>query len=154
MILISAITSPSCALTAMDGVDLAFYKNRALYHTKFDSLTYAEGGRRSLQAMIEAVRYGGMEMLNAPVAHREGRKDSVYFDGTPRSGSLHCSMSDWILVLGRYIYVWEMNTVFVINVVFLVVFPVFLISCWVIYLFVASGNSSGQHHGKWPARSC
>ena len=64
----------------MDGVDLAFYKNRALYHTKFDSLTYAEGGRRSLQAMIEAVRYGGLEMLDGSVEPRGGRKDPVYFD--------------------------------------------------------------------------
>jgi len=138
----------------MDGVDLAFYKNRALYHTKFDSLTYAEGGRRSLQAMIEAVRYGGLEMLDAPITPRDGRKDPVYFDGASRIGSLYCPMFDWIIVLGRYIYVWEMNTVFVINVVFLVVFPVFLISCWVIYLFVASGNVSGQHHGKLLVCSC
>lgn len=71
-------------LLAMDGVDLAFYKNRALYHTKFDSLTYAEGGRRSLQAMIQAVRYGGLEMLEAPVTSRQGRKDPVYFDGLSR----------------------------------------------------------------------
>jgi len=77
----STIAFPSYALTEMDGVDLAFYKNRALYHTKFDSLTYAEGGRRSLQAMIEAVRYGGLEMLGAPTTSREGRKDPVYFDG-------------------------------------------------------------------------
>lgn len=154
MTLISTITSPSFVLSAMDGVDLAFYKNRALYHTKFDSLTYAEGGRRSLQAMVEAVRYGGLEMLNAPTARREGRKDAVYFDGTPRFSSPHCPMSDWIPVLGRYIHVWEMNTVFVVNVVFLVVFPVFLISCWVIYLFVASGTSSGQYHGEWSVCSC
>lgn len=132
----------------MDGVDLAFYKNRALYHTKFDSLTYAEGGRRSLQAMIEAVRYGGLEMLNAPIARRDGRKDSVYFDGVSRFSSSRCPMSDWIIVLGRYIYVWEMNTVFVVNVVFLVVFPVFLVSCCVIYLFVASGNHIGENCGK------
>ena len=38
-----------------------------------------------------------------------------------------------------------MNTVFVINVVFLVVFPVFLVSCWVIYLFIASGSDTGWH---------
>lgn len=56
-------------------------------------------------------------------------------------------MSDWNLVLGKYNYVWEMNTVFVINVVFLVVFPVFLISCQVIYLFVASGIGAGQYCG-------
>ena len=75
-------TLPSYASTEMDGVDLAFYKNRALYHTKFDSLTYAEGGRRSLQAMIEAVRHGGLEMLGAPITSREGRKDPVFFDGS------------------------------------------------------------------------
>ena len=129
----------------MEGVDLAFYKNRALYHTKFDSLTYAEGGRRSLQAMIEAVRYGGLEMLSASTTSREGRKDPIYFDGSFWFASLHYSASDWILVLGKYNYIWEMNTVFVINVVFLVVFPVFLISCWVIYLFIASGNDAGLY---------
>ena len=132
----------------MDGVDLAFYKNRALYHTKFDSLTYAEGGRRSLQAMIEAVRYGGLEMLDTSVTHREGRKDPVYFDSTSSLHSLHCPTSDCILVLGRYTYIWEMNTIFVVNVVFLVVFPVFLISCCVIYLFVASGNHPGGYCGR------
>lgn len=78
----------------MEGVDLAFYKNRALYHTKFDSLTYAEGGRRSLQAMIEAVRYGGLEMLDAPNSSREGRKDPVYFDGSSCFASLNYSTSD------------------------------------------------------------
>jgi len=36
-----------------------------------------------------------------------------------------------------------MNTVFVVNVVFLVVFPVLLISCWVIYLFIANGGDTG-----------
>lgn len=91
MIVISTITFPSCPLTEMDGIDLAFYKNRALYHTQFDSLTYAEGGRRSLQAMIEAVRYGGLEMLDAPISSREGRKDPVYFDGPSQFASLHCS---------------------------------------------------------------
>ena len=43
---------------------------------------YAEGGRRSLQAMIEAVRYGGLEMLGAPTTSQEGRKDPIYFDGS------------------------------------------------------------------------
>jgi hypothetical protein len=43
---------------------------------------------------------------------------------------------------------WEMNAVFVVNVVFLVVFPVLLVSCWVIYFFIASGNDSGLHRGK------
>lgn len=136
----------------MDGVDLAFYKNRALYHTKFDSLTYAEGGRRSLQAMIEAVRHGGLEMLDAPITSREGRKDPVFFDGSSSFPSLRCHTSDWIPVLGRYYYIWEMNTVFVINVVFLVVFPVFLVSCWVIYLFVANGNNISWY--KSTSRVC
>lgn len=138
----------------MDGVDLAFYKNRALYHTKFDSLTYAEGGRRSLQAMIEAVRYGGLEMLDAPPTSKQGRKDPVYFDGTSWFASFRCSISDQTLVLGKYTYVWEMNTVFVINVVFLVVFPVFLASCGVIYLFVANGNHIGRYCRGYPLYTC
>ena len=133
----------------MDGVDLAFYKNRALYHTKFDSLTYAEGGRRSLQAMIEAIRHGGLEMLGAPITSREGRKDPVFFDGSSSFTSLRFSASDRIPVLGRYYYIWEMNTVFVVNVVFLVVFPVLLVSCWVIYLFVASGNNTSWYKSAY-----
>ena len=95
----SAITSPHTHhLSAMDGVDLAFYKNRALYHTKFDSLTYAEGGRRSLQAMIETVRFGGLEMLDAPITSRQGRKDPVYFDGPSQlhpSFSVSLESSSW-----------------------------------------------------------
>jgi len=78
----------------MDGVDLAFYKNRALYHKKFDSLTFAEGGRRSLQAMIEAIRYGGSNMLDAPTTSREGNKDPIYFDRSSGLASILCPTSN------------------------------------------------------------
>ena len=63
---------PSYASTEMDGVYLTFYKNRVLYHMMLDVLTYAEGGHRSLQATIGAVRHDGLEMPGAPVASREG----------------------------------------------------------------------------------
>ena len=66
----------------MDGVDLAVYKYRALDDTKFDKLTCAEGGHRYLQAAIKAVRYDGLEVLDAPTASRGGRKSPVYFDGS------------------------------------------------------------------------
>lgn len=64
----------------MDGLDLAFYKNRAFYHTPLDSLAYAQGGARSLQAMIETIRPGGMALLNSDSKGSASHKDPVYFD--------------------------------------------------------------------------
>jgi hypothetical protein len=65
----------------MDGLDLAFYKNRAFYHTPQDSLAYAEGGPRSFQAMIESIRYGGLGLLNAEYKASDPKKNPVYFEG-------------------------------------------------------------------------
>lgn len=69
------------AFSEMDGVDLAFYKNRAYYHTKYDSLSYAEGGPRAVQAMIETVRFGGLGLLNSDLKANTKHKAPVYFDG-------------------------------------------------------------------------
>lgn len=64
----------------MDGLDLAFYKNRAFYHTPLDRLAYAEGGAQSLQAMIETIKFGGLGLLNADIKGNDNHKDPVYFD--------------------------------------------------------------------------
>ena len=127
----------------MDGVYLTFYKNHVSYHTKFDTLTYVEGGRRSLQAMIEAIRHSGLEMLSAPITSREDWKDPVFFDGLSSFTSLHCSTSDWIAVLWRHDHIWEMNSVHGQHCV-PCCFPVLLVFCWVIYLFITDGN-----HTSW-----
>jgi hypothetical protein len=68
-------------LLDMDGVDLAFYKNRALYHTRFDTLEYAEGGAKALQAMIETIKSGGLGLLSAQRNSNDAHKSSVHLDG-------------------------------------------------------------------------
>jgi hypothetical protein len=87
-------------MSEMEGVDLAFYKNRAYYHTRFDSIAYAEGGPRALQAMIETIRFGGLGLLNANVKANEKHNDPVYFDGT-------ACLVVWITLLTRLHSIWE-----------------------------------------------
>lgn len=64
----------------MGGLDLAFYKNRAYYHTPFDSIPGMgrDEGRKALWAMLETVRGAGLELLNGPDA--EDTAPGVYFD--------------------------------------------------------------------------
>ena len=66
----------------MDGVDFAFYKNRAFYHTKFDSIPGMghQEARKSLWAMLETTRGAGFAMLNDDQVHTD-REPGVYFDG-------------------------------------------------------------------------
>ena len=52
----------------MRGADVAFYQNRARYHTTEDSIRGMgrEGSRRALWAMMEVVRGAGSALLGAP----------------------------------------------------------------------------------------
>jgi hypothetical protein len=52
-------------LTGMQGIDIAFYKNRAKYHTPLDSVAEVEGGRHALWAMIDTARAVGVGLLNS-----------------------------------------------------------------------------------------
>jgi len=63
----------------MEGLDLAFYKGRSKYHTKYDSIPYTEGEQKSLYAMMEAAQGSALALLNLDAPHR--RTDhAVYFD--------------------------------------------------------------------------
>jgi len=68
----------------MDGLDLAYYKGRSSYHTRYDSIPRTVGGKKSLWAMMETVRGAGSSLLNDESTHAErGLKKSetvVYFD--------------------------------------------------------------------------
>ena len=49
----------------MQGLDLAFYKGRSRYHTRYDTAPYTTGGEKSLWSMMEVAKGSGIELLNA-----------------------------------------------------------------------------------------
>jgi hypothetical protein len=64
----------------MDGLDLAFYKGRSKYHTKYDAVSFMLGGQRSLWSMMETARGVGVNLLSAPFDDETDESDPVYFD--------------------------------------------------------------------------
>jgi hypothetical protein len=64
----------------MNGLDLAFYKGRSRYHTKYDSVSFMLGGQRSLWSMMETARGVGINLLTAPPDAEEVESVPVYFD--------------------------------------------------------------------------
>lgn len=65
----------------MQGLDLAFYKGRSKYHTKYDAIPHTDGEEKSLWAMMEAARGAGLALLNDDKTHGDDRP-AVYFDCT------------------------------------------------------------------------
>jgi hypothetical protein len=71
--------------SGMQGLDYAFYKGRSRYHTRYDTVPYTTGGRKSLWSMMEVAKGSGTELLNADDTEvDEGevrdRDAPVYFD--------------------------------------------------------------------------
>lgn len=70
----------------MKGLDLAFYKGRSRYHSKYDSIQYTVGGIKSLWSMLEVARGVGVGLLNVPFDDKLKAEaasiddDPVYFD--------------------------------------------------------------------------
>lgn len=64
----------------MQGLDLAFYKGRSKYHTKFDSVPYTEGGAKSLWSMMQAAQGAGIALANDRKTHNQDLEKPVYFD--------------------------------------------------------------------------
>ena len=64
----------------MDGADLAFYKGRSRYHTKYDAVQYTDGGVRSLWAMMEAAQGVSGALLSSEAVHGDKGGAPVYFD--------------------------------------------------------------------------
>ena len=66
----------------MEGLDVAFYKGRSRYHTKYDAVPYTNGGERSLWSMMETAQGVGDALLNMR-RHKEDQgsgRSPVYFD--------------------------------------------------------------------------
>ncbi|KAG8980896.1 hypothetical protein FRB90_007418, partial [Tulasnella sp. 427] len=89
----------------MKGLDLAFYRKRARYHTKYDSVPALEG-KGSLWAMM-AASLRTTKALDAAKDGSEGGGQPVYFD-----------------LFGVSLVVLEQNTMFILNIVALAVGPV------------------------------
>ncbi|KDQ56337.1 hypothetical protein JAAARDRAFT_36511 [Jaapia argillacea MUCL 33604] len=105
----------------MQGLDFAFYKNRARYHTLQDDMRDVEGGRRALWAMMESVRDAGVGLLDA----KEGRKaGAVYFD-----------------VLGRFLVVLPLSTMISLDVLLLLFGPISIV--WFLYLINTKQSENG-----------
>lgn len=64
----------------MNGLDLAFYKGRSKYHTKYDAVSFMLGGQRSLWSMMETARGVGVNLLSAPLEAETDESVPVYFD--------------------------------------------------------------------------
>jgi hypothetical protein len=66
----------------MEGVDFAFYQRRSKYHTQYDSIPSADGGRDSIWAMLESIKSAGVSLLDNANTHVENGKPEppVYFD--------------------------------------------------------------------------
>ena len=69
----------------MQGLDLAFYKGRSRYHTRYDTVPYTAGGEKSLWSMMEVAKGSGIELLNAYDTNVDqggvhDRDAPVYFD--------------------------------------------------------------------------
>lgn len=56
----------------MQGLDVAFYKGRSRYHTKYDAVPWLEGGKKAVWAMMETVKAVGDDLAN------EGRREWEY----------------------------------------------------------------------------
>ncbi|KAK0465552.1 putative zinc metalloprotease [Desarmillaria tabescens] len=95
----------------IDGLDLAFYKGRSKYHTKFDAIPYTVGQTRALWAMMEAARGSGVALVNDDGSmHRKDSSPAVYFD-----------------LFGAALILFPLSSLFTFNVVLLAVGPVVLI---------------------------
>ncbi len=111
----------------MEGLDIAFYKDRAVYHTPLDSIPGMGTGeaRRALWAMMETVRGVGLSLLNDNQPD-DGQDPGVYFDG--RSPNLYRWRFRLTLsspqVLGRAIIVFRLQYLFISNIILLILGPI------------------------------
>ncbi|KAL0955569.1 hypothetical protein HGRIS_001809 [Hohenbuehelia grisea] len=94
----------------MQGLDLAFYKGRSRYHTKYDAIPFTDGGKRSLWSMMEAALGAGLALANDDSTHTPDADAPVYFD-----------------LFGSALILFSLPTLITANIVILVLGIVFLI---------------------------
>ncbi|KAI0919190.1 hypothetical protein AcW1_003359 [Taiwanofungus camphoratus] len=123
----------------MSGLDFAFYKNRAYYHTPRDSIPGMgyEEGRKALWAMLETAHGAGLSLLNDDQTTGDGGA-AVYFD-----------------LLRLKLVLFPLRALFVTNVVLLSVGPVVTLVLLAMILLAPKKSSvpqaSERNHaiGRW-----
>ncbi|KZV82592.1 Zn-dependent exopeptidase [Exidia glandulosa HHB12029] len=98
----------------MEGLDLAFYSRRSLYHTKDDSVP-ALGGKASLWTMLEA-SLATVKSLSSNEGTITGGGSPIYVD-----------------FLGHFMLVATQTTFFVVNLVLLIVGPIAVLALLFVY---------------------
>ncbi|KAJ8697185.1 hypothetical protein PTI98_006984 [Pleurotus ostreatus] len=114
----------------MQGLDLAFYKGRSKYHTKFDSVPYTEGGAKSLWSMMEAAQGAGIALANDVKTHNKDLEKPVYFD-----------------LFGAAMVVFSLRSLTTINIVMLVIGPVMVILLSACEYIIQMNTRQGRHNG-------
>jgi len=101
----------------MEGLDIAFYKGRARYHTKYDSPAFTSGGEKSLWSMIDVARGVGIGLLSEEPSQKTPKRPrpGVYFD-----------------MFKSTMVSFHLGSLLTFNVVALVVGPIVLVLFWLI----------------------
>ncbi|KAH9927741.1 uncharacterized protein B0H18DRAFT_1159691 [Fomitopsis serialis] len=113
----------------MYGLDVAFYKNRAFYHTPRDSIPgmgYGEG-KKALWAMLETARGAGLALLNDDDTTDDDGSQGVYFD-----------------LFRTKLVLFSTQALFVTNVVFLILGPIVAIVLLAFLVIVPKKSGSGH----------
>ncbi|KAJ7481173.1 putative zinc metalloprotease [Mycena galericulata] len=113
--------------TDYTGLDLAFYKGRSKYHTKFDSIPHTVGQERALWSMMESTQVSGLSLLDNDDTHGAG-SPPVYFD-----------------LFGAWFVLLSLDTLLISNIVLLVVGPVILVVLVVADAAILHGRSQDQN---------
>ncbi|KAJ7749539.1 hypothetical protein DFH07DRAFT_828727 [Mycena maculata] len=111
----------------MDGLDLAFYRGRSKYHTKFDAIPHTVGQEKSLWSMMESAKVSSLALLANDRTHGNGTPP-VYFD-----------------LFGAWLVLLSLDTLLVTNIVLLIVGPVLLIVLVVADAVIMHGRSQPQN---------
>jgi Peptidase family M28 len=94
--------------SGIPGLDLAFYKNRAVYHTKDDSIPTLSG-KGALWNMLESALFAGRALTGD--GNFDDDNKAVYFDceqdialGLSSTNNTQCFVKSWLsLLLGYFI---------------------------------------------------
>ncbi|KAF9552593.1 hypothetical protein CPC08DRAFT_822791 [Agrocybe pediades] len=123
----SVYTGPG-ATGGMEGLDLAFYKGRSRYHTKYDAVQYTLGGKKSLWSMMETAKGVGISLLEGP-REATGGGEPVYFD-----------------LFKSVLVVFPLSNLLTFNVVVLVAGPILLILLLVFEKVVSRKRKEHETH--------
>ncbi|PPQ79482.1 hypothetical protein CVT24_010158, partial [Panaeolus cyanescens] len=114
----------------MQGLDLAFYKGRSRYHTKYDAVAYTLGGDKSLWSMMEVARGVGIGLVGRPgvdvggVSEMESKDEEVT---TKEGGKKVGDAGVYFDLFKSVLIVFPLSKLLTFNIVILIVGPVLLL---------------------------